>query len=369
MVKLALNYLFHDKKRLLISILGTSLVVILIIVCQSILNGTLTEAENYSNKVGSDIFVTQDGVSKMLASISFFPETKIDEIENIEGVDTCSPIISNKYCLSKDGKVIAAYLIGYDLESGIGGPWLITKGRNVDSDDEIVIDENIAKANNYKLNDKIEINNKKLKIVGFSGETNAMANQYMFVSLDAARNIFLTDTMVSYALIRVDKSVKVNDIVKKINNQISGVDAVDREQFALNNRQVQSDMLSGPMTIMVFINFLIGCLVVAFSMYTISRSRLKDYAMLKAVGMINRKCFFVVIIQAFITVVIGLCVGLMLSVFISMFINSIGEGITSTIDYSLCALTCVLCLIMSLFASIIPMYHLLKIDLASVFQS
>jgi putative ABC transport system permease protein len=370
MFKIAVNNLFSDKRKLILSCCGTMLAIILIIVCQSILYGTLTEAEMYSRHAGADIFVAQEGVNKMLATISFFPESKIDEIKAIEGVKDCYPIVAKKYSLIKDDQIIMGYLIGYDPDLKIGGPWKIEQGSGTVTGKEVIIDKNISTTNNIGLQSTIQLSHSTFKVVGFSDETNAMGNQYMFVPIDEAREIFLAHEMTSYILVTVDETkADISSVISKINTTVDGVDAHSKHDFMMNNRKVQEDVMSGPMTVMIIINFIIGSLIIGFSMYTISQSKVKDYAVFKAIGLSSTKLFFIVLIQALFNVLFGFIFGIGISQVFVRFINSLGNGLTATIDIDVIYISFVLAIIMSLAATFLPVKKINQVDPAIVFQS
>jgi ABC-type antimicrobial peptide transport system permease subunit len=137
----------------------------------------------------------------------------------------------------------------------------------------------------------------------------------------------------------------------------------------VNNRKVQEEMISGPMTIMIIINFFIGSLIIAFSMYTISQSKIKDYAVYKAIGLSNAKLFFIVFIQALFNVLVGFIFGIGISQVFVLFINSIGKGLTATLDINVIYISFILAVIMSFIATFVPVNKLKKVDPAIVFQS
>ncbi len=368
MFQLAIKNLFQDKGKLLLSIGGTAFAIVLMVILQAILSGTIFQARAYSENTGADIFVTQDGVSKMLASISFLPENIKGNIENVAGVKQAIPIYGNKFCFNVGNKVASAYIVGYDPKNKIGGPWKVSKGSDTVSDKEVILDEFLANSNNIKIGDSIELSNEYFKVVGLSSETNAMANQYIFVTKKDASRLLLSPNVVNFILVTVDDYSNSEQIAKSIENQISSVNAYTKEEFAAYNQQVQEEMISAPMKLMVGISFFIGLMIIGLTIYTSTLSKYREYAILKAVGASNSNLYSTVFFQALINSILGFGAGLVASFGVSKLINSLGEGVSAALEPQILFQSFIMALFMSLFASYIPIRKVALIDPATVFK-
>jgi ABC-type antimicrobial peptide transport system permease subunit len=75
-----------------------------------------------------------------------------------------------------------------------------------------------------------------------------------------------------------------------------------REQFSDKEQQVISDMSTGLIRGMLLIGIVVGLAVAAVSVYTATLARLREYAVLNAIGMPNRSLYALVSRQSLLTV-------------------------------------------------------------------
>jgi len=154
-VSVARRNLFSDITRLLISVGGVAVAILLIIVLLAVYNGSLRQMSAYVDNVDADLWVAQAGSPDMLHSFSVVPASLIGELEKVEGVSEVWPLTSRTTLVDINGKKNSLILVGYQ-PGGIGGPWKMEEGSSDPGQGGMVADKVTMKTNGLKLGDSIE---------------------------------------------------------------------------------------------------------------------------------------------------------------------------------------------------------------------
>lgn len=365
---LARRNLFQDKGALLLSVGGTAFAILLMVILTSILKGTVSEAGLFSKNVGADIFVAQKGVTNMIAGSSVLPISLKPEIENFPEVKQAVPICGTLYSFDVGNKKVAAYLIGYDTKIGLGGPWKMKAGKAVPDNNEVILDEYIAKVNNISLEDSVELSGEQFKVVGFSSETNSMGSQYIFTTKKDAERLMLGKNIANYFLVTLNDPGEAVKVAQMLENSISGISACSKDEFAKNNENCLNEILSAPMNFMVGISFFIGLMIIGMTVYTTTHGKIDEYAVLKAIGASKLDLYSTVFFQSLISSVLGFIFGCIVSVGAIDLINSVVAGVTASLDTGILIKCFLMTFFISLAASYVPIRKVDAVDPASVFK-
>ena len=111
-VPLARRNLFADRRRLLASVLGVGLAVMLILLLDGLWSGIQQQTTVYTDNVGGDLYVLQPGVRDLTAGASALPLTTVDQVRADPGVAWAAPVRSAYVILQLHNQKIAAYVIG-----------------------------------------------------------------------------------------------------------------------------------------------------------------------------------------------------------------------------------------------------------------
>jgi hypothetical protein len=95
LVSIAIKNLFGDKVRLLISIGGGALSVLLMLSLLGVYYGSLSQARALPENAGADVWVVQDGSSDLFHTFSLLPNGLEENILDIDGVKSVSKIINH----------------------------------------------------------------------------------------------------------------------------------------------------------------------------------------------------------------------------------------------------------------------------------
>lgn len=368
MFHLAFRNLFQNKVRLIISVGGVALALLLILSLDAIFTGVEKRITVYINNSGADIFVAQTGVRNMHMASSSLPNSVRRKVKAVSGVDSVTPILylSNNVVVGEERNY--AYIIGLPEKAEFGGPWNVSAGHRLPDKGEAIIDRNVAEKSGIGLGDNVEIMGEEFEIAGLSEETSSLVNSVAFISLDDFEDLRSSYNTFSFLLVKVRDGETPEVIAARIQAQVRDVTVQTKEDFATQERQVVKDMSTDVITIMNLIGFLIGLAVMALTVYTATLARRAEYGVLKAMGARNVHLYRTVLAQAVLSVVLGFGIGLAITIMLSAIVPRL--GLSMVMEISMLSLLKVgsLSLVIAGIAAILPIRQIAGLDPALVFR-
>src|SRR3990170_5811000 len=86
-VPLGTRTLLRDWVRLVISVGGIGLAILLVLLLDGIREGTVAKSTTYIDHVGADVVVAREGITNMALAASLLPEEAVGEVAAVDGVD------------------------------------------------------------------------------------------------------------------------------------------------------------------------------------------------------------------------------------------------------------------------------------------
>ncbi len=317
MVSIARRNLFHDKVRLGVTLLGITFSVVLIFNAGGMYIGFLIKASNLIDHAGADLWVT----SRNLQNFDFalpIPESKIRKIRETRGVAGIEKLIlAFSVVQLKGGITDSVEIIGYNPDSGIGGPWRMVVGhpRDVKYGPYLIVDETARpRLGGVKVGDTVKVLRRRFKVVGISREaTPFISTPYIFMSYDNAKPYLFTPGATSYVLVKVRKGYPLEEVLRSL-RRLEGVDVYTSSQLAWKTRYfwtVRTPIALG-VGVTALLAFIVGMVIVGQTIYTATVERLREFGTLKAIGATNRQILGIIIEQAILTALMGYLLGLLL---------------------------------------------------------
>ena len=368
MIRLAFRNLFQNKIRLLISVGGVALALLLILSLDAIFTGVEQRITVYINNSGADIFVSQEDVLNMHMASSSLSDSVRGKVAIVPGVATVTPIqyVSN-YVVINDERNLA-YIIGLPTEARIGGPWNVSSGLRLPGASEAIIDRNIAEKSDVSLGGAVEILGEEFKIVGLSEETSSLVNSVAFISTKDFEELRGRYDTFSFLLVKVEPGESPQVVANRIQSRVSDITVQTTYNFAAQERKVVKDMSTDVITIMNLIGFSIGLAVMALTVYTATLARRAEYGVLKALGARNAYLYSTVLAQALLSVAFGFAVGLALTLAISAIVPRLGLSMVLAVSSASLLKVGSLSLVIAGLAAILPIRQIAGLDPAMVFR-
>jgi putative ABC transport system permease protein len=142
-----------------------------------------------------------------------------------------------------------------------------------------------------------------------------------------------------------------------------------RAQFAAAERHTVADMSTSLIRGLTLVGFIIGVAVAGLSLYTSTAVRLREYAVLRAIGLKTRDLYLIVLRQALAIVGLGLIVGLVLLGAVALLVAALAPQVTVLLTAGDLLQAAAITLVIGLFASLFPAQRLAKAEPAAVYRT
>ncbi|MCC7210139.1 MAG: ABC transporter permease, partial [Anaerolineae bacterium] len=139
-VPLALRNLLHERGKLLLSVVGIAAALALVLLLVGFRDGMYDAMTAYYRNLGADLIVAQSTNS---LSNSTIPDTLHDRLVELSGATVADHVNIAGIIFNSGGFKMAIALVGYNLATGVGGPWSLESGRNIQAEDEVVLDKEL----------------------------------------------------------------------------------------------------------------------------------------------------------------------------------------------------------------------------------
>lgn len=359
------RFLFADRRRAALTVLGVAASLLLVLVLDGIFAGAVDRVTYYIRTSPADVFVSQGGVRTMHMSASTLPIDTAQRVAQVPGVAWASPIsFASGSVAGPDGRQLS-YLIGYDTVSGRGGPTRLVEGRAPGAG-EGVLDEQAAGQLGIGLGDRFTIMGTSIRAVGFSTGGSSITNTTVFV--DLAEFARIHDERVSYVLAGLEPSTDAYAAADRIRAVLPETTVQTREQFARSEARVVTDMSADLLRLMSTIGLVIALAVSALGLMSATLNRLRDFAVLKALGAGTARLAGAVAVQVLLTVTLATAVATTAALILAWLLPLAAPAVQISITTTAVAQTSTAALLIGLVAALWPLRRIAVLDAATAFR-
>lgn len=368
-VPLARRNLLHEKGKFLLSVLGVATALTLIVLLMGFREGLYATLTAYVDSMDADLIVAQSGVQGFFASNSALPAAIHDDVAEASGAVETGHILVADVIFTVGETKTPVLLIGYNVETGVGGPWKLGQGRGVQAGDEVALDLWLAQRNGIAVGDRVDLLGRTFTVVGLTRETASWMSPYVFVSQAAAEEALSLPGVASFYLLRLPAGADVAAAAQAIEAQVPGVDALRPSAIALADREVLAAVMDTPILVMLAISVVIGVAVMGLTAYTAVTDRRREYGVLKAIGVSRSRLNRLVAAETLIRAALGFVLGSGLSVLTAQLIMAFWPQFTIVIEPASLAAAGLATLVMTVVAALLPIRRVAAIDPALVFKA
>ncbi|HWP82602.1 MAG TPA: ABC transporter permease [Bacteroidota bacterium] len=280
----SIRILVSQPLRLILTVGGVALCILLMLFLISVYHGVAEGSMLYIRHNSADLWVLQNNSWNILRGTSLLSTGHGIMLRRLPYVESASPILLGLPAISAHGRTVSTFLVGYDPNEPLGGPPHIVRGRAIENDDEIVLDEAFCARMGIEVGTTVEMNDEPLQVVGISSGTNAFVIQYSFVSLNRAQIVAGFSTIVSCYLVKIRPGYGIPKAAKLLHDDLPGVEVFDHPTFIENNyREMQSGFLPLLFTIAT-IGAIVLTVILSLLLSISILERRKDFAVMKTIG-------------------------------------------------------------------------------------
>lgn len=362
-VPLARRQLLSRRGRGLAGVLGIAVALLLVLALKAIFAGMEERLTRYIESTGADVFVAQEGVTTMHMTDSALAVEAVAAIARVPGVSSAEGVVFRS----------AFVEAGPDDKSGliqlVGGgpiPRLVAGSRPVAG--EIALDRVQADRLGSDVGDTVRVLGAPLRI---SGEVEGMAlitGSFAFTSRSTLERLLHTRNVVSYALVRGKPGTDSDELAARINRGIPGVTATTRERFAASERRVVGDMTTDIVRAMILVGFVIGVSVAGLVAYSQTLAQMRDFGILRAIGLRARRAAGLVVAQVTVLVIAGFILALALAALLAVMLPALSPTLVLAIRAGDVAQVAAVAGAVTLAASLMPILRVVRVDPASAFR-
>ncbi len=363
-VPLARRQLLARKGRTLAGLFGIALALLLVLALKAILAGAEERLTGYIDRSGADVVVAQEGVSTMHMTESVLPERVATAIAVVPGVAQATPIVYVPSMLERGDKRSLVYLIG---EASSAQTIPLSSGRRARAG-EIVVDEGFSDLTGARPGTFVTGLGRPFRVVGQISGTSSLASSIALAQRGDLARLLRREGTASYVLVRARDGVVAAQLAGRIERTVPGVTASTRAEFSRSERRLVGDMSTDIVRSMIFVGFLIGVAVSGLVAYSATLSQLRDYAVLRALGLRARGALALVLAQVGALVALGFALSLALLAALAWALPALSPTLAVAVRTGDVVLAFAVAAAVSAVAAAIPVLRVARVDPASVFR-
>ncbi|MEJ2688988.1 MAG: ABC transporter permease [Deltaproteobacteria bacterium] len=373
-VAIARKNLFHDRVRFAITLVGISFSVVLILVQVGVYLGMMYNTSSIIEHTDANIWITSRNNRNFDFSMPF-PEHRENRARAVRGVLWTKKLILVWSLMKiKGGGSENVEMVGFDPESGIGGPWEMVEGgvRDVKFYRGVIVDESsVAKLGEMRIGDYREVINKKVRVVGICrGARRITTAPVLFTSYRTAQelNPWINGQTV-FVLVKVAAKADVKAVRDRLARVMNLEDVYTKDEFIAATRRYWtfSTGMGVAFGFTILMGIIVGAVIVSQTIYSATIEHLREFGTLKALGAENRTVYGIILEQAMWSGVIGFLIGTAVNFMVVKLYTGTGQLIIQpwelfVADFVITITTCI-------GASLISVRKAMQVDPMEVFRA
>src|SRR6516162_11757363 len=314
MALLARRNLFHDRIRFAVTLTGIVFALVLIIIQFGLFLGFTTTTSNNIDHSKADLWIVFRGVGYFDTSRAF-SERKFYQVLATPGVQQAEKYMQGFANWKRpDGRVENIQIIGFRPGSSLGEPWNLVEGNLADArqDDSVIVDDLYKeKLGVSRLGDRVEIGNRRARVVGFThGIRSFTTSPFVYTAFKNSENYtnpISKESDLSYILVKAAPGENLPELRRRLAERVSDVDIYTTEEFSRRTRFYWMFTTGAGLAVLTaaLMGLVVGVAVVAQTIYAATMDHIREYGTLKAMGATNGYLYRVLIEQAVWSAVLG----------------------------------------------------------------
>jgi putative ABC transport system permease protein len=365
-VPLARRALFQDRRRAGLAASGVAAALLLVLMLRGIFDGSIQQVTSYLRQSPAAVFVSEKNVRTMHMSVSTLAPTTPAALQNVEGVEWAEGIrYTTTFLVAADGHQQLSYVIGYDTATGRGGPGALSAG-GPPGRGEIVIERVAADRLGVGIGGTLSVFGTAFRISGLFRGGTTITNSIAFIRTEdfAARR----GDAFAYVLVGAGPGVSDAELADRIARALPGQTVQTREEFVREEASLVTDMSGDILQIMSIVGFLIALAVIGLTLSTLTLGKLREHAIVKALGGRTRRLAGVVLGQAAWSVLVALALATGAAGLLGAVIGRLNPAVAIAIEPGSILRVGLAALVIGALGAIAPLRRVATVDPASAFR-
>lgn len=352
MSKIFLKDMAYRQARVVLTIIGITLLIALILFLGGIMNGMKIQARQYVDSTGADIWISAKGSGGAFIGFSLLVPEYLAFLRHDKrlAANSVSPLVFAQARPIIRGKAQKAIVVGYKRDK-LGGPRHAIVGRMFTPSEfedyrpqdlplaEVVVDEKM----DLTIGERIMIGGKELKVVGKTKSLMfVLDTPLLFMDIRTAQDVLLDNYL--HVNMMIAKS-KGNHNVSEIATDLDQQGLIEVRTLDQTLADIIDTYVDEPMKAVMFLEVMLwftALVLVTMITYVTTLEKTQEIGILKAIGASNHYVMLLILKQVALTSVIGVVFGLILSYLFALFapifvrIDPVESVVVSAISFVVC---------------------------------
>ena len=317
MRRIAIRSLLHDRGKAIAALAGVAFATTLLLVQSGVYLGFLETSAGLISRVGGDVWIMARGTPALEFGAPLSSGARL--------LAQATPCVHRARALvgslvqfrNAEGEARTLSLIGFDPRRSPGLPWTMVRGLPEDllGPGRVTIDD--LDTEQFRISDDpmgatFEVSGQTLRIAGLThGIRSFTLSPFTFTDLGTARRLLgLREDEAHYWVLDVPDAACAERVIAQVNAH-PDLEALTTAQFRhrSEHRWVVGSGAGAALGFTALLGLIVGIVIVAQTLFTITREHLRELGTLKALGGLDREIIGFVAWQAAFLAVVGGLIG------------------------------------------------------------
>ena len=323
MKTLFLKDMRYRQARVVLTALGITVLISLILLLGGIMNGMRIQARQYVESTGADVWISAEGSGGAFIGFSLVVEEYMAFLNAGQGLvpNSASPLVFAQARPNVRGKSTKAIVVGYKLGQ-LGGPKRAIEGRMFTASNfedyrpedpvpyEVVVDEKMG----LEIGEQITLGDEKVRVVGKTSSLMfVLDTPLLFMDVRIAQKLLLGNTPhVNMMIAKVNENFPVPEVA----TQYDEFETIETRTLQQTVGNIIEYYVDEPMKAVQFLRvmlWLAAGILVGMITYVTMLEKTQEIGVLKAIGAANRYVMALLLKQVALMSAVGVILGLVLS--------------------------------------------------------
>jgi putative ABC transport system permease protein len=352
---LAFRNLFHDRVRLIATVVGIVFSIVLVTVQLGVFLSFERMVTTMIDHADADFWIVPSETRSFEESSLLSGRQRLQAL-SVDGVASVTPLVVGYASWRKPngGASTPVLVVGAPTNAAGLQPWNVVEG----AVDDLSTPEGVATDRSYfeqlgiaQIRQRAEINNQKARVVAVtSGIRSFTTTPQVFASLERARTYLgVPPNRANYYVVRIAPNANAAVVRSLLAGTLSDAEVLTPDQFRHRTRIFWLfDTGAGAALLgSAILGIIVGTIIVAQTLYSSTKDHLKEFATLRAIGSSRKYILKVILAQALISAIVGFSIAVSIDLSIVKMTRDAALPIVMTPELSvgLFALTIAMCAI------------------------
>lgn len=369
---LAFRNLFHDRIRLIVTLVGILFSIVLVAIQLGLYIGATRIIVGMIEHSDADLWITAQG-AKSFEEAGYLTGRERYTVLSTPGVASAEPLLVYFANWRKpEGGSALIVVVGTDPTRGALRPWNMIEGSHatVEAPEGVAVDRTYLESLGVKgVGDTAQIESTRVRVTAMTDAIRSFTlAPYVFTTLGRARTIAeAASDQTSFLQVKLAAGADVETVREQIRSRVSGVDVLTKAEF--RQRSLDHWLFSTGAGVALIggaiLGIIVGTVIVAQTLYSSTKDNINEFATLRAMGSSGIYIHKVIVCQALLSAVMGfsLAAGIGAIVVYMTADSALPIIMTPALTLILFLLTVFMCVV----SAIAAIVQVMRIDPAMVF--